>query len=171
MYGRNYIPPNALNLTQNLQLPSPPLQFMMIGDNTTAVHNHHTQITQFLLTENQILKQMHVSILNELSVAQQDLRHVSTVAGKVKAEREAEVREVYDKAMKMEDEVKLIDESKTELDKLNQKLKKLRSEKKELNEKLKKVRCDVTKVSKKWKRFSVMKSEIETMKKEIERGR
>ncbi|KAK1428635.1 hypothetical protein QVD17_17474 [Tagetes erecta] len=171
MNGRNYIPPSALNLMQNLPPrinQSPPPHFIIIEDNMTAIH--HRQM-KFLLTENQRLNELHVSASHELSVAQQDLRHVSAVAGKVKAEREEQLREMYDKAVKMEDEVKLIDESKTELDKMNQLLKKLRSEKKELDVKLKNVLCDVVKMSKKWKRFSVMKSEIETMKKEIERGR
>ncbi|KAI3829971.1 hypothetical protein L1987_04103 [Smallanthus sonchifolius] len=167
MEGRNYIPPSALKPRQNLIHPSPP-PHSVIGDSRTTVHHRDTQ---FLLIENQRLAAIHVALSQELSAARQDLRHLSAAAVKVKAERDAQVREVYDRAVKMEAEVKLIDESSAELALTLRDLQKLRSEKKELDEKLSKLRGDTAKVSEEWNRFPVMKSEIERMQKEIQRGR
>ncbi|KAM0051169.1 hypothetical protein Hdeb2414_s0007g00233411 [Helianthus debilis subsp. tardiflorus] len=167
MDGRNYnyIPPNALNLHQNL---NPPPHFITRDRTTTAVRHRELEP---LLFENHRLTEQHFLLSQQLSAARQELRHLSAAAVKVKAERDAETREVYDKAVKMEAEVKLVGESTAKLVETLCELRKLRSEKEELDEKLKKVRDDVDNVSDEWKQVPVVKSEIEAMQKEIQRGR
>ncbi|KAK9057535.1 hypothetical protein SSX86_022371 [Deinandra increscens subsp. villosa] len=167
MDGRNYIPPSALNLRRNLPPPSPPPHFVIV-DRTTAFQLHQLQ---HLLIENQRLSELRVSLSQELAVAKHDLRHLSATAVEVKAGRDAQVREVLEKVEKMEAEVKLIGESGSELAQTLADLRKLRSVKEELGEKLSKLRGDVAKVSDERRRFPVVKSEIETMRKEIQKGR
>ncbi|KAI3526309.1 hypothetical protein L1887_05557 [Cichorium endivia] len=146
---------------------SPPAHYVT-GNRSTAVQ--HPEM-QSILIDNQRLVTLHEFLKVELSASQNDLHHLSFVGEKVKAERDAEVREVYDRAVKMEAEVRSIDESNAELAKVLGDLQKLRREKIELDEKLNKLRGDVEKVSLEYHHISRMKAEIENMQKEIQRGR
>ncbi|CAH1418077.1 unnamed protein product [Lactuca virosa] len=166
MEGRNYIASSPLKLRQPLIDSTPPARYV-IGDHGTAQHPQ----MQSLLIDNQHLLTLHEILTVELSASQNDLRHLSAAAEKIKAERDAEVREVYDRAVIMEAEVRSIDESNAELAKVLGHLQKLRSEKKELDEKLYKLRGDVEKVSLEYHQISLIKAEIESMQKEIQRGR
>ncbi|XP_042758266.1 protein FLX-like 3 isoform X1 [Lactuca sativa] len=170
MEGRNYIAPSPLKLRQNLKplIDSTPTVRYVIGDHSAAVQ--HPQI-QSLLIDNQHLLTLHEILTVEFSASKNDLRHLSAAAEKIKAERDAEVREAYDRAVTMEAEVRSIDESNAELAKVLGHLQKLRSEKKELDEKLYKLRGDVEKVSLEYHQIPLIKAEIESMQKEIQRGR
>ncbi|XP_076925186.1 uncharacterized protein LOC143587915 [Bidens hawaiensis] len=171
MNRRNHIPP---------LLPTPPPQFMIRNQNTTitttvavaaaALHRHQTHL---LFTENQRLTAVNASLSQSLADAKQEVCYLRAVAGKVKAEREAAVREVEDRAEKIAAEVKVVGEWNDELAKTLGEVRRLVAENKELEEKLKKVKDDVAEVeaSDEWKQLPVVKQEIEMMKKEIERGR
>ncbi|KAL4587796.1 hypothetical protein LXL04_000670 [Taraxacum kok-saghyz] len=170
MEGKNHIPSSTLTPRQNLKplIDFIPPAHYVIGDHRTAVQ--HPEM-QSILIDNQRLATLHEFVNVELSAAQNDLRHLSSVADRVKAERDAEVREVYDMAAKMEAEVRSVDEANAEMAQVLGDLQKLRSEKKELDEKLNKLCGDVEKVSLEYHRIPLIKSEIETMQKKIRRGR
>ncbi|KAL7585421.1 hypothetical protein Lser_V15G42159 [Lactuca serriola] len=171
MAGRNYIPPDALKFRQDSHsrrapIESPPRHHQV--EDHIAVH--HREI-QSLLLDNQRLAATHVALKQELSIALQDLRRLSSVAGNVKAERDAEVREVYEKAVKMEAEARMTDELGAELIQVRGDVQKLSSERKELNEKLDKVHGDLAKERCKGHQVPMIKAEIEAMHKELSRGR
>ncbi|KAI3678539.1 hypothetical protein L6452_37835 [Arctium lappa] len=172
MAGRNYISPDALKYRQDSRTHHRPLRESPprhhIVDDRIAVH--HREI-QSLLVDNQRLAATHVALKQELSLALQDLRHLSSAAGNVKAERDAEVREVYEKAVKMEAEVRLIDELSAELVQVRGDVQKLSSERKELNEKLDQVHGELAKERSKAQQIPLIKAEIEAMHKELQRGR
>lgn len=171
MAGRNYIPSDALKSRQDSHsrrslIESPPRHHL--ADDRISVHNREIQS---LLVDNQRLAATHVALKQELSVALQDFRHLSSVAGNIKAERAAEVREVFEKAVKMEAEVRLIDELSADLVQVRGDVQKLNSENKELNEKLGKIHDDLAKERAKGHQIPMIEEEIEAMHKELQRGR
>lgn len=171
MAGRNYISSDALKYSQDSRPQRPlresPPRHHLVEDRIAV---HHREI-QSLLVDNQRLAATHVALKQELSLALQDLRHLSSAAGNVKADRDAEVREVYEKAVKMEAEVRLVDELSAELVQVRGDVQKLSSERKELNEKLDQLHGDLAKERSKGHQIPLIKAEIEAMHKELQRGR
>ncbi|PWA64142.1 hypothetical protein CTI12_AA347900 [Artemisia annua] len=152
MSNRNYIPPESLN-------PPP----------------HHPpsdlQTIQTLLSDNQRLAATHVALKQELTIALQDLRHFSTVASTIKSERDGEIREVYEKAVRMESEVRLVDEMSGELEIVNGDVGKLCLERKELNEKFEEVSRELAGLGAKKEQVSAVRVEIDALRKEVQKGR
>ncbi|XP_076918827.1 protein FLC EXPRESSOR-like [Bidens hawaiensis] len=132
--------------------------------------DHHLNI-QTLIVDNQRLAATHVALKQELSVALQDLRHFSAAAGKIKADRAAEVRGVFEKAVKLEQEVGLLDELRVDLVQVRGDVQKLGSENKELTEKLNGVNAELAEERSNLHQLSMIKGEIEAMRKEIQKGR
>ncbi|KAI3819493.1 hypothetical protein L1987_13332 [Smallanthus sonchifolius] len=171
MAGKNYLSPDDLkprkdSHSRRALIESPPRHRLV--DDRTAVH--HREI-QSLLVDNQRLAATHVALKQELSVALQDVRHLSAAAGKIKAERAAKVSQVFEKAVKLEAEVRLIDELRADMVQVRGDVQKLNSENKEFSEKLDKILRDLTKERSKGHQFSTIKAEIEAMHNEIQRGR
>ncbi|XP_024973865.1 protein FLC EXPRESSOR [Cynara cardunculus var. scolymus] len=169
MEGRNYIPPSLLLPRQGLQpltVSSAPARYV-IGDRYYVQHRE----MQSLLIDNHRLMALHVSLQQELSAARKELRHLSSDVDKVKAERDAQLREVYERLVNLEAQVKSIDESKAELVEVQRDLQKLRSENEELDDKLNKLRRDVAKESLEWHKIPMLKAELEAMQEENQRGR
>nr|XP_043636668.1 protein FLC EXPRESSOR [Erigeron canadensis] len=160
MAGRNHIPPESLNSRRQ---SSPPRH-----------QTHRPIITheiQTLLSDNQRLAAAHVALKQELAVALQDLRHFSSAAANIKAEREAEVREVFEKAIKMESEVRIIDEMKSDLGVVKSDIIKLLDERKELNEKLELVVGEIGKEKANGSRVLEIREEIDSMRNEVQKGK
>ncbi|KAM7496408.1 hypothetical protein LguiA_020822 [Lonicera macranthoides] len=196
MAGRNHIPAHALNHLREpppLALARAPHPTALIEDPRLLLHHrppppsavphphHHSALVeerlaaqhrdiQSLLLDNQRLAATHVALKQELSAAQQEIRHLSATAGTVKAERDAQVREVYDRSLKMEAEARLIDGLGSELAQVRADVQKLIADRKELTVKLKDVEEDLVRAQSEAQQVPVIKSEIETMHKEIQRG-
>ncbi|KAM7501759.1 hypothetical protein LguiB_000663 [Lonicera macranthoides] len=197
MAGRNHIPAHALNHLREpppLALARAPHPTALIEDPRLLLHHrppppsavphphHHSALVeerlaaqhrdiQSLLLDNQRLAATHVALKQELSAAQQEIRHLSATAGTVKAERDAQVREVYERSLKMEAEARLIDGLGSELAQVRADVQKLIADRKELTVKLKDVEEDLVRAQSEAQQVPVIKSEIETMHKEIQRGR
>lgn len=196
MAGRNHIPAHALNHLREpppLALARAPHPTALIEDPRLLLHHHrapppsaaphpHSSLVeerlaaqhrdiQSLLLDNQRLAATHVALKQELSAAQQEIRHLSGTAGTVKAERDAQVREVYERSLKMEAEIRLIDGLGSELAQVRADVQKLITDRKELTVKLKDVEEDLVRAQSEAQQVPVIKSEIETMHKEIQRGR
>ncbi|GJS04714.1 FLC EXPRESSOR-like protein [Tanacetum coccineum] len=127
----NYIPPNLLNLQ-----PIP----------ATSSSSHHF-IIQSLIIENQYLSQQCSKTLNQLEIAQEELRELTAVAGKVGAA----AREVHVRWVEMESEVRAVEEMRGELE---EKLGDVEKMKKEVVEKMRK--C--------WDHMPEMEMEVESRK-------
>ncbi|KAK1437028.1 hypothetical protein QVD17_02813 [Tagetes erecta] len=180
MASRNYLSPEELKPRKDTHsrralIDSPPRHRTVddrisdrISDERISLHQREIQS---LLVDNQRLAATHVALKQELSIALQDLRHISAVAGKVKAERGGEVRELFEKAVRMEAEVRLIDELSGDLVQVRGDVEKLKVENMEFSEKLEKMNVDVAKERLKGSQLETIKAEIEAMQKEIQRGR
>ncbi|KAL8189207.1 hypothetical protein R6Q57_028773 [Mikania cordata] len=145
MAGRRYLSPDSLNSRKDSHsrralIESPP-RHRLTDD---RISGHHREI-QTLLVDNQRLAATHVALKQELGVALQDLRQISAAAGKIKAERDADVLGLFEKAVKMEAEVRLIDEFKADLIQVRGDIQKLNSENKGFSENLDKLLGDLAK--------------------------
>ncbi|CAB4282129.1 unnamed protein product [Prunus armeniaca] len=142
--------------------------------NTTALEDRiglqHREI-QALLVDNQRLAATHVALKQDLAAAQHDLRRLSVVAGQAKAERDAEVREVYERSLKLDAEVRTIDSMGAELARTRADIQELGSERKELVAELQSIEGEVAKTRSESKRVVDIKADIETFQQEIKKGR
>ncbi|KAF8018770.1 hypothetical protein BT93_H3620 [Corymbia citriodora subsp. variegata] len=174
MAGRNYLPPqNALKLRHSLddpRLPSRLSSHPQLASLEDRAASQRREI-QSLLAENQRLLATHVALKQELSLSQQELRRLSSTAADVKAERDAEVREVYDKSLKMEAEVREINSMAAELAQVRRDVLSLGAERKEHVVQFRCLEEEVLRAAAELKQVPLVKSEIEAMHEEIQKGR
>lgn len=130
----------------------------------------HREI-QSLLLENQRLGATHVALKQELSRAQQELRHLSSTAADVKAERDAEVRQVYEKSLKLDAEARVIDAMKAEMNQVRGDIEHLGAVKQDLIKRLDEINGELAKERADSKEVTVIKAEIDNERQEIQRGR
>ncbi|KAI3450315.1 hypothetical protein Pfo_006980 [Paulownia fortunei] len=143
-----------------------PTEVLLIEDRIAA----QSREIQTLLLDNQRLAATHVALKQDVVAAQQDLRRVSATASSVKAERDAQVREVYERSLKLEADALSIDGLSAELDRVRADIKELRAERKVLSEKLKDVDGDIARADSELQQMPDLKAEIEAMQREIQRG-
>lgn len=124
-----------------------------------------------LVLDNHRLAAAHVALKQDLSAVQQELRLLSSTAATIKAERDAEVREVYDKARQKESDVRIVDELSAEMARVRTDIQNLIADRKELTAKLQGMEGDLVKVGSELQQFPIIKDEIEAMHKEVQRGR
>ncbi|KAF3454864.1 hypothetical protein FNV43_RR05312 [Rhamnella rubrinervis] len=130
----------------------------------------HREI-QSLLLDNQRLAATHVALKQELALAHQDLRSLSAATANAKAELDAHVREVYERSLNMDAEVRSIDAMSAELDQVRVDVQKLVALRKELTAELQAIEDDLARASLESKQVEEIKAEIDTMHQEIQRGR
>ncbi|KAL6979053.1 hypothetical protein U1Q18_020719 [Sarracenia purpurea var. burkii] len=192
MAGRNYLHPDDLKLREvPLERAYLPVHHALIDDpriihrlpihppSATRPHPalieeriaaHHRQI-QSLLIDNQRLAATHMALKQEVALAHEELRHLSAAAANVKADTDARVREVHERSLKMEDEVRSIDAFSAELGQVRGDIQKLTVARQELTAKLKAVDDDLVRARSELQQFPAIKADIETMHQEIQRGR
>ncbi|PHT30273.1 hypothetical protein CQW23_30134 [Capsicum baccatum] len=124
-----------------------------------------------LLLDNHRLAGAHVALKQELSAVQQELHQLSSTASTVKAERDAEVREIYEKALKKESDVRIVNELSLEMTRVRTDIQNLNADREELTAKLQEMEDDLVKVRLEFQQFPLIKDEIEAMHKEVQRGR
>ncbi|XVF68456.1 hypothetical protein PTKIN_Ptkin11bG0004500 [Pterospermum kingtungense] len=165
MAGRNHVPP-ASSLTRAIS-------------ERHVIHQHHLEDRiviqhreiQSLLLDNQRLAANHLALKQDLSLAQQELRHLSAAASNVKAERDAEVREVYERSLKMDAEARAVDAMSAELAHVRADIQKFSVDCKELAAQLEAVNDEFVKARTEAKQVPVIKTEIEAVRQEIDKGR
>ncbi|KAE9615127.1 hypothetical protein Lalb_Chr04g0252021 [Lupinus albus] len=139
-----------------------------IGTLEDRVHSRHREI-QSLLVDNQRLAAIHVSLKQDLALTQQDVRRLSASASEVKAERGAQVREIYEKSLRMDAEVRAIASMSSELDQMRADVRELEKERRELALQLESIEDEIVKVRNDSQ--SVVKADIDAIRHEIQRGR
>ncbi|KAB1202248.1 Protein FLC EXPRESSOR [Morella rubra] len=130
----------------------------------------HREI-QSLLDENQRLASTHVALKHDLRDAQLELRHASAKAADVKAESDAQARDFYQRSLEMETEVRVIDAMSAELAQVRADVHKLFSSRQELAAQLQAIEDDLARARSESLEVPPIKSEIESLRREIQRGR
>ncbi|KAK8551020.1 hypothetical protein V6N13_119515 [Hibiscus sabdariffa] len=144
------------------------------------IHQHHhleDRITiqhreiRSLLLDNQRLAAAHVALKRDLALAQQEHRHLSAASANVKSERDAEVREVYEKSLKMDAEARAIDAMTSDLARVRADVNKFMEDNRELKAELEAVNYELAKARMEAKQVPVLVEDMETVRKEIHKGR
>ncbi|XP_021909956.1 protein FLC EXPRESSOR-like, partial [Carica papaya] len=168
MAGRNRLPPGQpaaayafkrreVPLTRGIHRPAP---------NPVVLEEHiaiqHREI-QSLIIDNQRLEETHMVLKQELAAARQELRHLSVAAAEVKAETDAQVREVYEKSLKMDAEARAIDAMNAELAKVLADVKNLAANRQELVAELQEINANLAEAKSDSQKVAAVKDEIETL--------
>lgn len=165
---RRFPPPEAQSQPQPQPQSQARIHPSVLIDDREAAQEREIET---LLLDNHRLAAAHVSLKQDLSSVQQELRLLSSTAATVKAESDAQVREVYDKARKKESDVRIVDELSADMATVRTDIQNLIDDRKELTAKLQKMEDDLVKVGSELQQFPVIKAEIEAMHKEVQRGR
>ncbi|KAJ7959878.1 protein FLX-like 1 [Quillaja saponaria] len=139
----------------------------VLEDRVAAQHRE----IQSLLLDNQRLAATHVALKQELAAAEKELRHLSAAAADIKAERDAEVREVYEKSLRMDAEVRVLDLMAADLVQVRADVQKLSAVREELMAQLQATENELSRVRLETQLVPAIKAEIEIMRQEIQRGR
>ncbi|XP_061958586.1 protein FLC EXPRESSOR-like isoform X1 [Populus nigra] len=176
MAGRNHLQLREIPLSRVAPLPRSTTNPRHLR---TRPHHHlledristqHREI-QSLLLDNQRHAATHVALKQEVSLSQQDLRHLSTLAADVKAERDNQIREVYQRSLKLDAELRSIDAMSAELVRVRTDVQKLTVQRQDMTAQLKEMNSEIVKAKTDTQQVGVIKEEIETVQQEIQRGR
>ncbi|XP_010922618.1 protein FLX-like 1 [Elaeis guineensis] len=154
---------------RRLPLPvvHPPPRVLALEDGLAAQHRE----IQALLLNNQRLAATHVALKQELTVCQNELRRADAAAAKINAEKDAQLREVYDRSLKAEAEVRMIEGMRADLAQARTDVQKLGSERDELVERLQGLNGELARANAEFGQAAAVRAEIEFMHKEIQKGR
>lgn len=130
----------------------------------------HRQI-QALLVDNQRLAAIHVALKQELSLAHQQLRHLSTTLSTINLERDAQFREVFDRAVKLETEVRVIEEISVELGRVSEDVSKMEEDRKEMVGKFEDIRAEVRNVRGEVGKGEEVREAVEVLRREVLKAR
>lgn len=178
MARRDYPPPPPNSVTLRHPIEDPRLlpryasavrspQVTALDDRIAAQHRE----IQSLLLDNQRLAAAHLALKQDFSLAQQELRRLSAAAGDVKAERDAQVREVYERSLKLEAEVRAINSMAKELAQVRADVQKLGADRKDLEAELQVADAELARARADSKEAVAIKTEIEVLHQEIQGGR
>ncbi|XP_072951485.1 protein FLX-like 1 isoform X1 [Typha angustifolia] len=189
MAGRNRMPPHSMKGAP----PPPPIHDYPRGPMHPALLDdlrgpmlpppHHTaaimeerlaaqfQEIQALLVDNQRLAATHVALKQELSAAQHEFRRVSHGFAAAQADKDLEIREAYEKAMKVESELRAVEGMRTELIQVHGDIQKLNAARQELTSQTQALTQELSRGSADLQQVPAIKAEIETMKQEVQRVR
>lgn len=171
-------PPHSVLLIEDpraipLHLPDlpprglPPHPALILEERLAAQHRE----IQALLLDNQRLAATHVALKQEVNATQHELRLAAAAAAKAKADRDAELREMYERSIKMENEVRSVDGMRAELAQVRLDAQKLGMAREELVDRLQGLKGDLARAKADLGKVPALKAEIENMHLEIQRGR
>lgn len=112
-----------------------------------------------------------MALKQELALSNQELRHLSTALSTIKVESDAQVREVYEKAAKMESEVRVVREFNGEVERVREDVRRMEEDRKELVGKLEEIDKEVRVARKEVGIVEEAREGIEVMRREISKGR
>ncbi|XP_074585963.1 protein FLX-like 1 isoform X2 [Curcuma longa] len=124
-----------------------------------------------LINDNEELASSHVSLKRDLDASQHELRVAAAVVAESKAKTDAEVREIFERLCKAEAEVRLIDGMRADMAQVQSDIRAFSAEKEELGQNLQSLKGELARAQSNHKEVGTIKSEIEVMRKEIQKGR
>ncbi|KAL3530930.1 hypothetical protein ACH5RR_010252 [Cinchona calisaya] len=173
MAGRNHPysrPPNA-RAPVLIDDPRRPHHQGPTRPHPAAVFDAQQREIQTLLLDNQRLATSHVTLKQEISAADQELRHLSSTAANVKAECDARVREVHERSLRAEAELRSVDELGAELAQVKFDIQKMTADRKEFTSKLREINEELVLARSEMEQLPAIEGEIQAMRQEIKRGR
>ncbi|GAA0172607.1 hypothetical protein LIER_26402 [Lithospermum erythrorhizon] len=146
------------------QLPPHPA---IMDEQLAAQH----QDIQGLLVDNQRLAATHVALKQELEAAQFELQRTDHYARSFHAEKDIKMRELYEKSMKMENDLGEADAMRAELMQIRADIQELTAARQDLTAQSQAMTQDLTRMTTDLQKVPAVKVEIEGFKQELQRAR
>ncbi|XP_075481615.1 protein FLX-like 1 isoform X2 [Primulina tabacum] len=145
----------------------PPTHPVFIKERLAAQHDE----IQALLVDNQRFAATHVALRQELEVAQYELQRDDNFARSLHAENELQMREFYEKSVKMESELHAVNAMRAELMQVHMDMKELTAVRQDLNAQVQMMTQDLSRVASDLQKIPAIKAEIEGLRHEMEQTR
>ena len=129
------------------------------------------QDIQALLVDNQRLAATHVALKQELEASQHELQHMAHVADSVRAEKDAQMRDLYEKSVRLEVDLRGVEAMRAELRQVQGDIKDLNGARQELTGKAHMMTEDLNRITADLQQAPALRAEIEAMKQELQRAR
>ncbi|CAA7024965.1 unnamed protein product [Microthlaspi erraticum] len=170
-------------------VPPPPPRSSMIDDSRETQYrtdprglpSHHSimedrlaaqnQDVQGLLADNQTLAATHVALKQELEVAQHELQRMMHYIESLRAEEDIMMREMYDKSLRSEMELRELDAMRGEIHKVRADIKEFSSSREELTSQVHLMSQDLARLTADLQQIPTLTAEIENTKQELQRAR
>ncbi|KAG8364829.1 hypothetical protein BUALT_Bualt18G0039300 [Buddleja alternifolia] len=146
------------------QLPPHPV---IIDERLAAQHDD----IQLLLVDNQGLAATHVALRQELEVAQYEFQRADKYAHTLHAEKDLQMRELYEKSIKIENELHAVNATRSELMQVHMDIKELTAARQDLTAQVQMMTQDLGRVTSDLQQVPAIKAEIEGLRHELERAR
>ncbi|XP_068657565.1 protein FLX-like 1 [Aristolochia californica] len=176
-YARGHFGPPLPHHALLDELRDPPLPFprgahlpphpAIIEERLAAQHHE----LQALLVDNQRLAATHVALIQERAAAQHELQHMTHVAGSMHAEKDLQLRELYDKSLKIEADLQASESLRAELMQVRAGIQKLSASRQELTNQVQALTQDLTRANAELQQAPALKMESDAMKQELHRAR
>ncbi|KAL5564181.1 hypothetical protein UlMin_027345 [Ulmus minor] len=129
------------------------------------------QDIQVLLVDNQRLAATHVALKQELEVAQHELQRMAHLSDSVRAEKDVQMRDLYEKSVSLELDLRGVEATRVELQQVNGNIKELKATRQDLMGKAQAMTQDLTRITTDLQQIPGLRAEIEAMKQELQRAR
>ncbi|PSS14272.1 Protein FLX-like [Actinidia chinensis var. chinensis] len=124
-----------------------------------------------LLVDNQRLSATHVALKQELEAAQHELQQTAHFASSLHAEKDVQMKDLYEKSVKMEMDLGGAEAMRTELQKVHTDIKELTAGRQELTAQVEAMTQDLARVTADIQQAPALKAEIEVLKQELQQAR
>ncbi|KAL2943384.1 Protein FLX-like 1 [Bienertia sinuspersici] len=129
------------------------------------------QEIQGLLLDNQRVAATHVALKQELEAARHELQRMSHYAYSFHAEKDMQMKEMYDRSAKLEMDLQAADAMKAELMRVQADIKELTVARQDLMAKVQAMNQDLARASGDLQQVPALKAEIEHMKQEVDKAK
>ncbi|KAL2496558.1 Protein FLX-like 1 [Forsythia ovata] len=144
--------------------PPPPA---IIKERLAAQHDE----IQGMLVDNQMLAATHVALRQELEVAQYEFQRADKFARSFHAETDLEMRELYEKSVKMENELHAVNAMRADLMQVHMDIKELTAARQDLTSQVQMMTQDLARVTSDLQQVPAIKADIEGLRHELDRAR
>lgn len=148
--------------------PGPLLPHPAVLEEHLAAQNHEIQ---GLLVDNQRLAATHVALKQELESAQYEIQRMSHVLGSLHPEKDLQLRDAFEKAMKLEADLHATDAMRAELMQVRSDIQQLSAVRQDLTGKVQALTQDMNRVTADLQQVPALKGDIDNMRQELQRAR
>ncbi|XP_077241036.1 protein FLX-like 3 isoform X2 [Tasmannia lanceolata] len=176
MAGRNRMPRHPMDdgLRGFLDGPPPPLRGGPLPLHPAAMEEElaiqHDEIRR-LLGENRHLAEDHLGLQRELTAARDEIRRLSQVIQKIRADKEGHARELIERGLNLEAELRATEPLKTEVMQLRAEAQKLNALRQEMSAQIQSVSKELPRLQAENQQIPAMRSEIDVLCQELVRAR
>ncbi|KAK8647776.1 hypothetical protein V6N13_121503 [Hibiscus sabdariffa] len=129
------------------------------------------QEIQGLLADNQRLAATHVALKQQLEVAQHELHCMAQYADSLRVEKDVQMKEMYDKSVRLEVDLHGVEAVRAELVKVNADMKQLNSVRQDLTGQVQVMSQDLARFTGELQQTPVLMAKIENVKQELHHAR